>query len=363
MIVPYWSLYLQWEGFSASQIGELTAIMLASRIIAPNIWGWLADRSGQRMRIVRMASLASVIVFSVIFIRQDYLWIALTLLLFSFFWNASLPQFEVTTLQHLGARSHHYSKVRVWGSLGFIAVVLSLGWLLQRYDPSVIPMALLISALGIWLMSLAVPESEPCPHNQQPVSILTLLKRPSVLTFLSICFLSQASHGAYYTFYTLYLESYGYRPSVIGQLWALGVVAEIGVFMLMHRWLPRFGIRWVLIVSMMLTTVRWLLIAAFPENLSILITAQLLHAASYGSYHAAAIAWVHQHFIGSTQGRGQALYSSASFGAGGALGSLISGYVWTIVSPQWTFFLAAMTSLVAALLAIATLKNTKAATP
>ena len=42
---------------------------------------------------------------------------ALVLMCFSFFWNATLPQFEVTTLQHLGEYSHHYSKVRLWGSV------------------------------------------------------------------------------------------------------------------------------------------------------------------------------------------------------------------------------------------------------
>ncbi|HAO26324.1 MAG TPA: MFS transporter, partial [Methylophaga sp.] len=42
ILVPYWGLYLQWEGFSARQIGELTAILLATRIIAPNVWGWIA---------------------------------------------------------------------------------------------------------------------------------------------------------------------------------------------------------------------------------------------------------------------------------------------------------------------------------
>jgi len=153
VLVPYWSLYLQWEGFSASQIGELTAILLASRIVAPNVWGWIADHKGHRMRIVRSASFAATLVFAGIFIDQSYLWVAGTLLLFSFFWNASLPQFEVTTLQHLGEHSHHYSKVRVWGSVGFIVIVMSLGWLLEVFDPGIVPIALLLSTAGIWLVS------------------------------------------------------------------------------------------------------------------------------------------------------------------------------------------------------------------
>lgn len=179
------------------------------------------------------------------------------------------------------------------------------------------------------------------------VSLKTLLKRPAVIAFLLMCFLMQASHGPYYTFYTIYLEENGYGRGLIGQLWALGVFAEVIIFLFMHRWLPKFGLRYVLLVSLLLSAGRWLLIALFPQNLPVLTFAQLLHAASYGTYHAAAIAWVHRHFTGKTQGRGQALYSSVSFGAGGALGSLISGYLWLTPGPMWTYFLAAMACVIA----------------
>ncbi|KGM05926.1 Nucleoside:H+ symporter:Major facilitator superfamily [Methylophaga thiooxydans] len=347
VLVPYWSLYLKWEGFSASDIGELTAILLASRIIAPNVWGWIADHHGQRMRIVRFASFAATLVFTAIFFNQSYLWVAATLLLFSFFWNASLPQFEVTTLQHLGEHSHHYSKVRVWGSIGFIVIVMALGWLLEFFDPSIVPIALFLSTAGIWLVSLSVPESASRHMSLTQVSLKTLLKRPAVIAFLLMCFLMQASHGPYYTFYTIYLEENGYGRGLIGQLWALGVFAEVIIFLFMHRWLPKFGLRYVLLVSLVLSACRWLLIALFPQNLPVLTFAQLLHAASYGTYHAAAIAWVHRHFTGKTQGRGQALYSSVSFGAGGALGSLISGYLWLTPGPMWTYFLAAIACVIA----------------
>lgn len=350
IFVPYWSLYLQWEGFNARQIGELTAILLATRIIAPNVWGWIADHRGQRLRIVRVASLLSLVAFSGIFISQSYLWIAIVLMVFSFFWNASLPQFEVTTLQHLGEHSHHYSKIRVWGSIGFIFVVMALGWLLDKYDAAIVPYALMLSIGGIWLASLLVPESASRHLSLNHIPIKQLLKQPSVQAFLAICFLMLASHGPYYTFYSIYLETYGYDRTLIGQLWALGVVAELMVFLMMHRWLPRFGIRKVLLASLLLTALRWLLIAFFAEQLPILVIAQSLHAASYGAYHAAAIAWVHLHFTGRNQGRGQALYSSISFGAGGAIGSLLSGYLWLAPGPTMTFILAALIAISAFLI-------------
>jgi PPP family 3-phenylpropionic acid transporter len=357
VLVPYWGLYLQWLDFSAREIGELTAILLATRIIAPNVWGWIADHHGQRMRIVRFASFAGALAFAGILIDQSYFWIAAVMLVFSFFWNASLPQFEVTTLQHLGEHSHHYSKIRLWGSIGFIIVVVFLGELLEFFDASIVPYAILLSMFAIWLISLTVPESASrhLSLTQQPLT--TVLKRPEIIAFLSISFLVQLSHGPYYTFYTIYLEQHLYSRSLIGQLWALGVIAEVIIFLFMHRWLPRFGIRAVLLLSLLLSTVRWLIIGFFPENLSLLLFAQLLHAASFGTFHAAAIAWVHQHFTGRNQGRGQALYSSVSFGAGGAIGSLFSGYLWLSPGPTITFSIAATATFIAFIIGFYWLKD------
>ncbi|RKZ99486.1 MAG: MFS transporter, partial [Gammaproteobacteria bacterium] len=181
VLVPYWGLYLQWQGFSAQEIGELTSILLATRIVAPNIWGWIADHHGQRMRIVRFASLVGAICFSAILLDNTFIWIAGVMLVFSFFWNASLPQFEATTLQHLGDHSYHYSKIRLWGSIGFIITVVILGSLLEKFDANIVPYAMLLSMGAIWLITLTVPESASrhLHLTHQPIS--TIVKRPEVI--------------------------------------------------------------------------------------------------------------------------------------------------------------------------------------
>jgi PPP family 3-phenylpropionic acid transporter len=143
------------------------------------------------------------------------------------------------------------------------------------------------------------------------------------------------------------MEEVGYSKTLIGQLWAMGVVAEVIVFIFMHRLLHRFGARQVLMVSLFLAAVRWLLIGGFPESLPILFFAQTLHAATFGTFHAAAIHLVHRYFTGRHQGRGQALYSSLSFGFGGALGTVVSGYLWTDGGAMLTYGIAAAISLVA----------------
>ena len=343
-LVPYWSLYLKAQGFGAAQIGELTAILMATKLIAPNVWGWIADHTGRRMRIIRIASLLAALIFAGVLLDSGYVWLALVMAGFSFFWNAALPQFEAITLSHLGASTQRYSSIRLWGSIGFIIAVAGHGVLLEHKGVQLLPQVLLLMFAAIWLSSLAVPDCATATPDHAHEPLRKVLRRPDVVALLLVCFLMQASHGPYYTFFTLYLEDHGYSRTHIGQLWALGVIAEIGVFVVMHRWLPRYGARRLLLASLALTTLRWLLIAGFADSLAVVLLAQTLHAASFGVYHAVAIHLVHQLFVGRNQGRGQALYSSLSFGAGGAVGSLVAGYVWTGIGPEWTYVCAAATS-------------------
>ena len=351
VFVPYWGLYLQWQGFSAQEIGEITAIFLGARIIAPNLWASLADFHGQRMRIVRVTSIIGTIAFSAILLDNSYIWIAVVMLVFSIFWNATLPQFEANTLQHLGENSHHYSKIRLWGSIGFIFTVTALGIVFEKISIDLMPIALIITMTGISIMSLSVPESSDHNLTHKQLPLRDILKQPAIIAFFTVCFLVILSHGPYYTFYSIYLEQNGYSRTLIGQLWALGVLAEVIVFIFMHRFIPRYGLRLILILSLLLSTLRWLLIGLFPNMITVLLFAQLLHAASFGTFHAAAIAWVHQHFVGKNQARGQALYSSIGFGAGGVLGSLTSGYLWDNPGPTFTFILAGISTLLATYIA------------
>ena len=344
-LVPYWGLYLKSLDFSVTQIGQLIAILMATKIVAPNVWGWIADTTGHRMTIVRSASLLAALSFTGVFFGNGFWWLALVMIAFSFFWNAALPQFEATTMNHLGGETHRYSGIRLWGSVGFIITVAALGPMLDMYGTHRLPQVLAVVFILIWLSSLVVPESAAGHLPLDQARLRDVLRRPVVLALLAVCFLVQASHGPYYAFFSIYLESYGYSTAVIGQLWALGVVAEIGVFLIMPRLLPRFGARRLLLAAVSLTTLRWLLIAGFADRLPVMLLAQTLHAASFGLYHAVAIYMVHRLFTGAHQGRGQALYSSISFGAGGAVGSLISGYLWTGMGAQSMYLLAAGVSL------------------
>ena len=350
-LLPFWGLYLQDRGFTPADIGELMAVIMFTKLIAPNVWGWIADHSGRRMPIVRLASLLSILCFTGIFYVHGFWLLALVMMLFSFFWNASLPQLEAVTMSHLRERIQHYSRIRLWGSIGFIVTVTLLGHLLDRWGVDQVPRAVLLLYAGIFLVSLMVPEKSAAMPAQRQDSILRVLRRSDVVAFFLVAFLMQASHSAYYNFYSIYMESLGYAGGTIGQLWALGVIAEVMMFLVMHRLLQQWGARRVLVVSLAIAVVRWMLVGMAPDNLPLVLLAQVMHAATFGTFHAAAIHLVHHYFVGRHQGRGQALYSSISFGAGGAVGSLISGYAWTAIGPAATYGVSACYALLAVFIA------------
>jgi len=346
VLIPYWSLYLKSLGLNSLTIGSLVAILPATKLIAPYIWGWLADHTRRSMLIIRVASVLALLTFLLVFISEQLWWLIMAMLLFSFFWNAILPQFEAMTLNHLGNDTHRYSMIRLWGSLGFIIVVVLMGDLLQRYDAGIIPLVVLFTFVVIAVTSFIVPEKLNTPHAEHS-AIWHVIKQPKVMAFLVVCFLMLCSHGPYYTFYTIYLQEQGYSPQMIGVLWAVGVLAEVIIFLLMHRLLPIFGVRKLLVLTLLLTTLRWLIIGFFVDDLSMLFFAQLIHAFSFGVFHAVGISLVHEHFTGSHQGRGQALYASVSFGAGVAVGSLISGLLWDQWGASALFVFAACCTLLA----------------
>lgn len=358
---PFLALYFDHLGFSSARIGELVAIPMLMRCVAPNIWGWLGDYTGRRLAIVRFGAICTLLTFSLILFDKSYAWLAMVMALHAFFWHAVLPQFEVITLAHLQGQTARYSQVRLWGSIGFILTVVALGRLFEWFSLDVYPQALLLIMVGIVASSWWVPSAQPAPsaHRLAGGGFLRQLVSPGVLAFYASVALMQLSHGPYYTFLTLHLEHLGYSRGLIGLLWALGVVAEVLMFLSMSRILTRFTLRHVLMASFLLAALRWLLLGNFAEHLSVLLFAQILHAATFGSFHAAAIHFVQRSFGPDQQGQGQALYAALA-GTGGALGALYSGYSWNVLGPNWTFSIASLAALAAAVMIATRMKEDRA---
>ncbi|WP_320159558.1 MFS transporter [Marinobacter sp. DY40_1A1] len=325
-LLPYWSLYLQEQGFSYLQIATLMATIQLTKIVAPSLWGHLGDKAGQRVRLVRLGAITGSLFFAGVFLEPGFYGLLLVMLAFTFFWNAILPLYEVITLRSLGEHRDKYGKVRLWGSVGFIGAVAGVGLILEWVSIQWLPWLLVPVFIGIVVSVFLLPAEQgerkpPAPKG----SLRAIVAHPAVVAFFLMNFLLQVSHGAYYTFFSIHLEQHGYGNLAIGLLWSLGVISEIGLFLIMHRLTRHFTVRQIVIGSLVLTMIRWVLIAELTDLLPVLLFAQLLHAASYGALHAVSVQYVQGFFGKHHHGQGQALYSGLTFGAGGALGAWLSG--------------------------------------
>ncbi|MBS1211332.1 MAG: putative transporter [Proteobacteria bacterium] len=344
---PFWGLYLQSLAFNAFQIGVLMSLLQVMRIFAPNIWGHIADRTGRRTAIVQVAALGSVLAFIGVFFGSSFWWLFAVMAALSFFWSASLPLVEAMTLSHLGERTDTYGRIRLWGSVGFILMVVGLGYAFDTVSIVWLPWAVLAVMLGIVAFARVIPEAEILPHHTDHHSVWDIVKRPEVASLLAACLLMAVTHGPYYTFYSIYLVDHGYDKSTVGWLWALGVLCEIGIFLIIPRIFAKVTPRRLILASFALAVLRFLLIAWGVESAWLVWGAQILHAFTFGTYHAAAVALIHAHFRGRHQARGQALYTSLSYGVGGTIGGLASGLTWDTLGSAWTFTLASASAALA----------------
>lgn len=342
---PYFGLYLQSLKFSAWDIGLLMSQMQLMRLFGPNLWGWLVDRFGHRMAIIRLAGVIALAGFTAFFWLDRLPGMLVAMAVLAFFWSAALPLVEMLTFDHLRDERVRYSRIRLWGSVGFIIAVMGTGALLDWTPPVGALWVCWAILAGILGCALVLPEASSGRHGGEGPPIGEILRQPRVRALMAACFAMSAAHGAFYVFYSIHLDAHGYSKTGIGILWSLGVVAEIVVFMFMARLARRFSLRVILLASFAAAVIRFLLMGWGVESVAVMVFAQLLHGLTFGAYHASAIAAVNAWFPGRAQGRGQALYSSLSFGAGGLLGALIAGRMWDPLGAGWTFTLASLFAL------------------
>jgi PPP family 3-phenylpropionic acid transporter len=350
VLVPFWGLYLQDLGYSALQIGALLAIPTVTRLIAPNLWGWLADHTHDANRVARLANWLAIAGFALVFFASGFWTMALAMSAFTFFWNATLPQMEAAALNHLAPHYERYGQVRLWGSLGFVVLVFVLGPAVDAWGTGLVPGVTLgtlaATLLASYLFRTPVVPRPPAVRG----AFKEVLNRPGVMAFLGAALLMQFSHAPYYSFFSIYLEGLGYTKTATGLYWIFGTTCEVLLFLVMHRVLRRVEPLPVMTWCMMAAALRWLLTAFFATRPVMLAATQALHAVTFGAFHVSAMQIVHRLFTGRTQFRGQAVYNSMAYGAGIALGSLAAGFAWDSLGPQTVYIAAAVTALGAAVI-------------
>lgn len=330
--VAYFPLYLAGRGLSALETAAVLALAPLARTFAPPAWGWLADRTGAYRAIVVFACAFTAAAFALLPFTEH---VALLIGLMSLASAGALPIVEAITM---GSQPDRYGPIRVWGSLGFIAVVLAGGAWLDFQPVATLP-ALLVAFI---LIALAVALALPSAATHSVARGASLRFTAEVLALLAAGFCNALAHGALYGFLSLHLERLGYSATVIGLLWTLGVLAEIVVFLYLPQLFRRFTLTQILVASLALGVLRFAAIGWAAGEISVVLLAQVLHAASFGAFHAASVAAVHRVFPEGAQARGQTLFSCVSYGAGAAAGLVLAGWGWEAGGAPLAFTVAAL---------------------
>ncbi len=336
---PYLSLYLAWLGRSAAQIGLLLGAMQCARIVAPTLWAHAAARTARPVRTLRLSLLLGLLILSALPFVDSLVLMAAVLFAQAICAGGAMPLVESLTMAAVRSRPAAYGGIRLWGSVGFICAVTLVGMQLDRFGVGSLIATLVIALMAALGCACTLADESGAPRaSVEPWH--ALLRNRAVARLLLACFLMNVAHGPFYAFFSIHLASLDFSTTGIGLLWSVGVLAEISVFWLQPRWAGRWSMERVHAFSLACAVVRFALIALCAGSLPALLLAQLLHAATFGTWHVSALAILQRECPEANRGQAQALYMGVSFGAGGMIGSLLSGALWDALG-AWTFLGAA----------------------
>ncbi len=341
---PYFSRWLDARGLSAGAIGVLFGLWYASRIVSPPAWSALVGGSPWPGRWLVAGVLGSAVCFAG-FAWPDagFAWLFAVSLGFGLCCNAVMPQFEAMTLNALGARRDEYGQVRLWGSVGFLVVAASGGWLMDRFGDDAF-LWLTLPLLGL-AVAAAWPHrrDRPLPHDDHSrLGTWQALRQPGVRSFLGIVMLAQVGFGPFYVFYTLALQRAGHDGLAVGGLWALGIVAEIAMFWWASWLLARVGAARLMGWCLGVNALRWIVVALAVGSLPLMAAAQLAHALGFAVFHACVMRLLAEYFPGRALARGQGLMYALGSGVGGVLGALLAAAAWDAGGTSLAFGLGAL---------------------
>ncbi|EMC8778584.1 MULTISPECIES: 3-phenylpropionate MFS transporter [Providencia] len=330
IFLPFWSVWLQGEGIDAEMIGVLLGVGLAARFLGAMFITPLVKEPSKLITALRLLAGLSLI-FSVGFaLGSHWAWLLFVMIGFNLFFAPMVPLGDSLAGTWQKQFTFDYGKIRVWGSIAFIIGSSLMGYLAGVWGNKAIMVALIVSCLALLLGAMMKPAIMPMGaakiEGGNKVTFKQLIADKNVVRFLICVTLLQGAHAAYYGFASLFWKEAGYSDLVIGNLWSLGVVAEVIVFMLSHRLFRRWSARNLLLLSAFCGIIRWGLMGAFTA-LPVLIVVQILHSGTFTICHLAAMRFISarkENEIIPLQG----VYSALATGGGLAVLTIIVGYIY-----------------------------------
>lgn len=343
LMAPFMPLYFQSRGLSAAEVGLVMALAQGLRVVGSSFWGWVADHTEPRTRVLRLTAIAIAVSYAGFLLPGGFGWIVVVMFFLNFFMTAQMPVAEALAMARLRGDPAAYGRLRLWGSVGFMVVVLGVGALLERAGIAWAPVIGLALAMLTVLTTQRV-QDEPVAHAQRAAGagLGERLRQPAVRWFLLSAALMVFAHGAFYSYFSIYLAQLGYGKTAIGAFWMVGVIFEILIFWGQGWLFARFGVYSILAACFAAAALRFVLVAEFAAYWWMLVLAQCLHAASFALHHSASVVLVQRWFAGRAASRGQALYVSIAYGIGGTAGALFAAWVWSVAGPAEAFLQAAL---------------------
>jgi PPP family 3-phenylpropionic acid transporter len=348
IFLPYFNLYCYHLGFSGPQIGILSALRSLVMVLFPLIWGLLADRFQARKPIYILCTFMSTSIWLLYLFYVDFRPMLIVTVFYGIFYAPIISFLEAVTMDMLGKEKKNYGRIRAWGSISFIVVVLVLGRIIDLYSVDIILILILAGSVVLAVISVAIPAIKPQKQDLLQPGAESLLER-RVVIFLFCAFLMLISHGAYYGFFSIHLENLGYGSTFIGIAWALASTAEILVMVKSDKIFSRFSLEKVLFFSFLVAAARWMILF-FAGSPVVILLSQILHAITYGTFHMASILYIDKLAPHQAKTLGQAVNNALTYGLGLMVGFFINGFVYEITGSYTLFLMSALIALAGGML-------------
>ena len=342
IFLPFFNLYCYNLGFSGLQIGILSGLRSVAMVIFPLIWGVLADRLNIRRPIYILCNFVSTAIWIMFLFTAEFWPMLIITAFYGMFYAPIISFLEAVTMDVLGAEKKGYGRIRAWGSISFIVMVLVLGKIIDLYSVDIILVLILAGSLMLAVISIGIPAIQ-APKKDLLTPVAGSLMEKRVIVFLFCAFLMLVSHGAYYGFFSIHLANMGYGSTFIGITWALASTAEILVMIKSDKIFNRYSLENVLFFSFLVAAVRWMILF-FAHSPMLILLSQILHAVTYGTFHMASILYIDRLAPEKAKTLGQAVNNALTYGLGLMVGFFVNGYVYEITG-SFTLFL--MSSLIA----------------
>jgi PPP family 3-phenylpropionic acid transporter len=325
--VPFWPVWLASRGLSAEEIAVVVAVTTWLRAIGPPLVADAADRRGERWRVIIGLLVATLLSYP-LFALAEGLWPILAVTVLTTLVHSSIfPLVDNLVMLSAHERGFDYGRVRLWGSLSFIAAAAGSGALIATRSPDLL-LWLMVGVIALALCTaVPLPRTRPPPARSVRGPARTLLANRVILVFLACVGLIQASHAAYYGFGTLHWRAAGYSEEVIGALWAEGVVVEIVLFAFSGAIVARLGPKALLAAAIAAAIARWTVTGATTHVVA-LVLAQALHGLTFGAAHIAAMHFLLRAVPVELSGTAQSLYAGPGVAVTTGIAVIVAGWLF-----------------------------------